>query len=277
MNDFTDIVLDDKITSSQIRLKDVIDHRLPVSVENLDFSHMNFEEGKIPDLSFMEIHGLFDCSHTNISTFEGFPQVKGSLDMSNSMIKNLDLCPNQIQYLEISCTEVSSFLGCPSDIVSIDAWNTKVDNFSHLPNNIKKLGVGKTGIRDLSQCPKRVENLTADYLDVNTMEGLPEGLKVLSISGSFVENFKGCPPRLEEITCYQNPNLRSLDGLNIETLKGIAIMGCPNILPEELDAYYDAIKASTLLEKQEILENFWSKKETIIKQKIIDFERRQHK
>lgn len=277
MTDFSDLILDDKITCKQLKMQDIIDNRLPIAVENLDLSHLVFEDGELPDLSFIEIRSCLDCSHTNLTSFKNFPDIKGSIDISNTMIPNLNDCPPSVKEIEMSYTNISSFSGCPQTVESIDAWKTNVDSFDGLPEDIRKVSVGRTQIRDLSKCPKSVENLTADYLDVSTLKGLPENLKVLSIAGSSIENFDGIPETLEEISCEQNPNLTGLDGLNLEILKGIAIINCPNILTEEIDAYHDIIKANTLLEKQEILEAFLEKKESIVRQNEIEKERRQYK
>ncbi len=272
-NFINDLIIDDKITCKQLKMQDVIDNRLPIAIDNLDFSHMVFEEGKLPDLSFVEVRVCFDCSHTNITSFEGFPNVTGIVDISNSQINSLSGCPENAKEIEMSFTTISSFEGCPESVRCIDAWKTNVSNFNGLNDNICGLSVGGTGIRDLSKCPEKLEELTADYLDVSKLDNLPKGLKILSIAASTVEDFIGAPEGLEEITCYQNKNLKGLDGLNIEILKGIAIMDCPNILEEEIDAYHEIIKARTLLEKQEILEAFQSKKEGILRQKEIDKER----
>lgn len=274
---FNDLIIDDKITCKQLRMQDIIDNKLPIAVENLDFSHMIFEDGTLPDLSFIEVREHFDCSHTNLISFEGFPDVTGSFDISNTSIMALNKCPVNVKEIEISYTEISSFKGCPEGLLSIDAWKTEVSSFDGLPNSIKKLSIGRTKIRDISKCPITIEDLTIDYLNISSLKGLPSNLKNISIAGALIEDFAGMPASVEEITCYHSDTLKGINGLNIEVLKGIAIIGCPNILDEEIDAYQELIKVRTLLEKQEILEAFTKQKATIIRQREIDAERRMYK
>ena len=276
MEQLTNIIIDDKITGTQLKLQDVIDNRLPVAIENLDLSHMIFENGKLPDLSYIEIRNHFDCAHTNITSFSGFPDVRGGIDISNTMITSLEGCPKTVQEIEMSYTEISSFKGCPDSAEIIDAWKTNVSTFGHISKNVRKLSIGRTKIRDLSKCPDTVVDLTADYLDVSTLKGLPHKLTALSIAGSSIENFKGMPKTVTDICCYHNDKLNGFDGLNIEALKGIAIVSCPNVLEEEVDAYHKIIKVRTLLQKREILEKFLAKKEDIIRQKQLEEERRQY-
>ncbi|MCV6599324.1 MAG: hypothetical protein OIF36_02440 [Alphaproteobacteria bacterium] len=271
-----DMVVDDQITCAKLKMEDIINNRLPIALENLDFSHMIFEDGKIPDLSFMEVRNSFDCSHTNICSFEGFPKVHKNIDISNTKIRTLEGCP-ATKELEMSYTEVGSFEHCPESVEIIDAWKTNISNFNHIPEGIKKLSVGRTSIRDLKNCPESIEDLTVDYLDLENFNDIPKNVKILSIAGSSMENFKDIPQTVEELTCYHNNHLNSLEGLNIEILKGIAIIDCPNVLEEEIDAYHKIIKARTLLEKQEILREFLSKKDDIIRQKELERIRRQFK
>ena len=97
-----DLIINDKITCKQLRMQDIIENKLPIAVENLDFSHMTFDDGIMPDLSFIEVRGHFDCSHTNLISFEGFPDAKGSFDISNTSIMTLNKCHVNVKEIEIS-------------------------------------------------------------------------------------------------------------------------------------------------------------------------------
>ena len=49
MENLKDLIVDDKITCSQLRMVDIIENRLPIAVENLDFSHVVFENEEIKE------------------------------------------------------------------------------------------------------------------------------------------------------------------------------------------------------------------------------------
>ena len=205
-----------------------------------------FNEIDLPE----EVEGNFDCSNTNITSFEGCPKIiRGFFSCLGTNITSLEGCPEIVGgSFYCSYTKITSLEGCPKIVNgNFDCSYTKITSLKGTPRVVgENFNCTSTKLTSLEGSPREVGgNFWCFDTKLTSLEGGPK-----KVGGSFncsntdINSLEGSPREVGGNFWCLVTNIDSLKGAPTK-IGSFEYSRFPNsISAQQLDAYRDWLKTN---------------------------------
>ena len=171
-------------------------------------------------LNDVVIKGTLDISDNRIKNLNNFPLECDSVDLSDNPLTSLvGIKQKYIRDLEASRTKIQNLEGCPEIVSQLLIKNCA--SFNSLKGTLKEISgqpayltIRGTSLQTLEYCPKTNNNVSfrLDFNKITSLVGLPNKCNDLNISDNNLTSLVGCPQHIKGDFGCKNNNLKTFDG-----------------------------------------------------------------
>ena len=171
-------------------------------------------------LNDVVIKGTLDISDNRIKNLNNFPLECDSVDLSDNPLTSLvGIKQKRMGILILNRTKIQNLEGCPEIVSQLLIKNCA--SFNSLKGTLKEISgqpayltIRGTSLQTLEYCPKTNNNVSfrLDFNKITSLVGLPNKCNDLNISDNNLTSLVGCPQHIKGDFGCKNNNLKTFDG-----------------------------------------------------------------